>query len=197
MIPLEASIRAQTFGWGWVPPVVTAGVVAAGGWTSGDLLANVASIIATSPDHVIGLVGVNDFFNHGGTPITPADTQANIAQIMSMVRAAWPTCVFHWISPMWSSGELWPVGSNPDDASVTATATGIKAAVLTVGPTVAEYIDLREDPGEIWSAFSPVLNPAELTHGVLTQLDGVHPSKPLGMQTLSDRVFQRLRFSAT
>jgi len=189
-LPLFASIQAQFFGWGCVPPV-NAGTVALGGWTSADLLAHVADIIALQPDHLFIDIGVNDFFAHGGTPITPAETEANCKQIVIDVRAAWPTCVVHFVAPMWSSGELWPLGSNPDDASVTATAAGIQAAAAFFGPTIAEYIDVRTD---IWTNYSPILNPGNLSHGVLTQGDGVHPSKPEGMNTLSQRVFAQLKF---
>lgn len=135
---------------------------------------------------------MNDFFNHGGTPITPAQTQANITSIMTTVLASFPNCRFHWVSPMWSSGEQWPLGTNADDSLVTATAGGVQGAVTGAGPSVAEYIDIRD---EIWTTFEPIANPTNLTHGVYTQTDGVHPTKPLGQNILSQRGFQHLSFA--
>lgn len=188
MIPLKTALAGQFSPYG--APTYP-GIVATGGWTSTDLLNNVASIVALSPDHVIGLIGVNDNFNHGGTPIPPATTQSNITSIMNTVLASFPNCKFHWVSPMWDGGEQWPLGTNSADSLVTASAGGIQAAVSAAGASVAEYIDIRDD---IWTNYSPLYNPTNLTHGVLTQADGTHPSKPLGMNTLSQRAFQKLSF---
>lgn len=196
-LPLQASITALFNGWGFPPPTWP-GVVALGGWTSKDLLDNVASIIALAPDHVLGVpFPVNDFFNHGGTPIPPTgpgSTQANLAAIMAAVLAARPTCKFHWGTPMWSNGEKFPLGANgPTDALVTATCGGVQAAVAAAGGEVAEYIDIRND---IWPNYSPLYNPGNAASGFFVQGDLVHPTKPLGVQTLSNRIFRQLKFRA-
>jgi hypothetical protein len=151
----------------------------------------VAAVVAAAPDHVIVLCGLNDSFNHGGSPIPPATTQANLQSFFTTVRASRPNCVFHVVSNMWSASEQWPDGSGPNDALVRATNAG-ELAACQANPAFAEYLDIRTP---IYSISSPLYNPGHASNGVFTQaIDSTHPSKPLGQNILSQTVFKLLTF---
>lgn len=185
MLPLETSIQALFNGAMSTPP--TFAVNATGGNTTTDMLASAASVAAMNPDHCIILFGLNDWFNHGGTPIPPSVTQSNLAAFFAAV----PNCRFHVVSNMWFSSEQWPDGSGPHDATTQAT-NAAELAACQANPEIAEYLDIRTP---IYGLYSPVLNPTDLIGGVLTQsVDDTHPSKPLGQETLSNNVFKLLTF---
>ena len=184
----EASLAAYFTGL----PLPAIANTALGGNTTADCLARVALVIAQNPDHVFIMVGINDHFNHGGVPILPAQSAANMVAYMNAIRLTRPTVRFHFISGVWYSGENWPLGVNADDATVTATLNAIHA-VVDAEPA-AEWIEIRET---IFNVDEPINNPTHLLNGILTQGggDGTHPSKPLGTTVISQRVFERTSLS--
>lgn len=181
-IPYTASVNANLTGVGSAP--ITFANVAVGGNTTADCLAGVANVTAQTPDHVSCMIGINDHFNHGGTPIPPATSAANVAAYIAAVKAVRPTCRFHFISGLWYLTENWPDGVGSDDAAVNATLNAIKATVQATAN--CEWLDIRTP---IYTIDAPLLNPGHAANGIMTQVDGTHPSKPAGQVVISHRVW--------
>ena len=188
-IPIEGFISTVFTENGYVSPSFN--TVAVGGDTTTDMLGRVASVTALNPDHVFIMCGINDHFNHNGTPIPLATTKANLLAYFAALKLARPSVRIHVISGVWYLGENWPLGVNGDDGAVTWAMNAEQAAVAL--EPQAEYIDIRTI---IFAQDEPYYNPTHQTSGVITQGsgDGTHPAKPLGQHVLSLRVFQQMTF---
>lgn len=163
--------------------------VAVGGRTSSVTVANVATPIATAPDHIFLLSSINDT-----QQLSLTQTLQNYQAYFAAVLASRPNCRFHVISNLFNStnggatnGELWPDGSNPFDARTVQINTFIQTAVRGLASGQAEYLDVRT---AIWAIDCPAQNPGNSPTGVMTQ-DGVHPSA-LGAGLMSTRVMNLL-----
>jgi hypothetical protein len=131
------------------------------------------------------MIGINDHFAHGGTPIPPATSATNVASYITAVKAVRPNCRFHFVSGLWYGTENWPDGVGPDDAQVQATLTAIRTVV--VGTANAEWLDIRTP---IYAIDAPLHNPGHAASGILTQSSGTHVSKTRGQVVVSKRVWE-------
>jgi hypothetical protein len=163
-----------------------------GGDTTTDMLARIAAINAANCNHYIILMGLNDFFNHGGAPIPPATSQANYTATMNAIAAAHPAAKITVVSNMWSGSEQRPRGIGPNDNLIDATNAAIVTAVGLQPATRARYINIIP---RVYTSYSPVINPSNLDGGVLTQVDKTHPSLTPGQNVLSRCVFDNFTFS--
>jgi len=180
--PFEAALSGAFVGRGVAGP--TYANVAVGGDTTADMLARVPTTIAAAPDHLVVMCGVNDCYDHGGTPIPPATSAANVASYLAAVRAALPDCVIHWSESLWFASEQRPDGIGPHDAAVQATMAAIKPVVQAAAG--CEWWGIRD---RIWTFYSDAYNPGNLVDGAMTQVDGTHPSKTAGQQAISNANF--------
>ncbi len=189
-VPLIASIIQKFKTANKAPPTfVNLGV---GGDTTTDMLARAAAINAANCDHLIVLMGLNDFFDHGGAPIPPATTQANYTASMNSWAAAHPAQKVHVFSNLWSGSEQRPRGIGPNDNLIDASNAAIRAAVALQPSTRARYIDIIP---RIYGTFSPVINPTNVDGGKLTQVDKTHPAKTAGQNVISICMFDSFTFS--
>lgn len=166
-LPFSTAVIAAFTGAGKTPPTFVN--VAVGGRTTADTLANIATAIGHAPDHYFLCDAANDPL-HG---ISPATSGANVVAIANAIWQTRPTCRVHVMPPLWGSGEHWPDGSNPEDASLDATGAGIMAAVAPL--TLIKVYNFRPS---LFASVEPVQNPANLASGQLVQPSGgYHPTK--------------------
>lgn len=191
--PLESTLTTAFTGAGkTIPTYVNRGV---GGSTTTDILARVATDFAAQVDHAFVLIGVNDFFNHSGTPIPPATSASNITAYITAAQARSPGCRFHILQNIWTATEHTPLGANTNDTDVSATNAAMKAAVLAMATPFVAWHDIQTP---IFTIDEPAQNPNNLASGQLVQsLGGFHPTKVVGaapatitgQQAISNRVF--------
>lgn len=174
---------------GAFPTFVNLGVAAD---TSTDVLARNAATIAAACDHYVHLYGLNDDFNHGGAPITPATTQANYTAIIGGILTALPNSRHHVVSNIYSASEMRPRGAGPNDAATDATNAGIVAAVAGLPANRVRYLDFIP---RFYTSFSPVMNPGNAANGFITQADGSHYSKTRGQNIWGRSLFDRSTFA--
>lgn len=159
-----------------------------GGNTTTDWLAAESTDIAVGASDIFILIGVNDPFNHGGTAIPPATTQANMAAYIAAMQAKNPGVRIHLMSNMWGSSEHWPTGSNTDDAGIVA----VNSAEVTAA-TGNKFVQIDDIRTPLFTIDEPAQNPSNLASGILIQSGGgYHPTKPLGQTTISWREFARV-----
>lgn len=188
--PFETSVTAAFTNAGKTGP--TYANTAVGGNTSTECLAAVATPIAQAPGYIFLLIGVNDFTNHGGTPIPPATSGSNVAAYGAAVWAKYPGCRIFVVSNLQGATEHWPEGTNADDASIEATNAGIQAAIS--GLALMKWCQVRTT---IFATDEPAQNPANAATGQLIQDNGgYHPTKTAnppatlsGAQVISSRMF--------
>ena len=179
--PLETSLTAALNG----KAILFYSIVAVGGDTTTDMLGRVASVTALRPDYCIIMCGINDHWNHLGTPIPPATSASNVASEISTIKATSPLCKFWYVSGLWYGTENWPDGVGAEDSLVQATNAAIQAQVQATANCT--WIDVRTP---IYTIDAPALNPGHANSGVMS-VDGTHPNST-GQTVISSRVFAQL-----
>jgi lysophospholipase L1-like esterase len=180
-VELEASLTAKYTAAGMTAPVYTNTAVV--GQTTSGMLTNINAQLLTTPmTDLFLMIGVNDAI----TGLSNTTTASNIASILSQVRSTFPACRIWVFNPPFCAGENWPNGVNSlsaaqNDKRLDGVNLIIANALSSYLGTGAALLDMKA----AMFAYEALNNPSHVSNGILTQSDGIHPSKTLGQTTMS------------
>jgi lysophospholipase L1-like esterase len=184
-VELQASLIAKYTAASLAVPVFTNTAVV--GQTTSGMLTNINAQLLTTPmTDLFLMIGVNDAI----AGLSQATIASNISSIFSQVRSTFPSCrIWVFNPPFAGGGENWPNGVNGNDHRMDGVNLIIANALAPYLGTGAALLDMKA----AMFAYEAINNPTHAISGILTQSDGVHPSKPLGQTTMSAYAYGQIK----
>jgi lysophospholipase L1-like esterase len=183
-VELQASLIAKYTAANLTVPVFTNTAVV--GQTTSGMLTNInTQLLATKMTDLIIMIGINDVYQ----AVPYSTTISNMTSIFSQIHSAYPSCHVWLVTPPFISAENWPNGTNAYDLQLDTRTLAIVSALIPYLGSTATVLDIKA----LAMAYEAANNGGHATNGILTQGDGIHPSKPLGQTQMSGRAYGMIK----